>query len=142
MRTGQPIISRPAWYDRNPSSQWLGFFNNNTPPHSDTQRWTYTVPSGKKAMLEYASAYVRRSAAATTVGRVQASIRVTPSGGGVHTITIAQILTNNVGDSDRMDLGQGFLLFAGDKIEGYTEDTSTGGTVNILLRAKLTEFDA
>jgi hypothetical protein len=142
MRTGQPIIGRPAWYDRNPSSQWLSYQANNVAPHSITQRWVYTVPSGKKAILEFAACYVRRSAAATTVGRVQVDIWITPSGGSVKKISLAQLLTNNVGDMDRMDLGQSLILNAGDKIEGYSEDASTGGTTNILIAAKLTEFDA
>ena len=93
-------------------------------------------------MLEYACVFVNRSAAASSAGRVQADIRIQPSGGSLTIISVAQILTNNVGDSDRMDVGQSMVLLAGDKIEGWTVDNSTGGTVNYLLAAKLTEFDA
>ena len=93
-------------------------------------------------MLEYACVFVNRSAAADSVGRVQADIRIQPSGGSVIVVSLAQILTNNVGDSDRMDVGQSMVLLAGDIIEGWTVDNSTGGTVNYLLAVKLLEFDA
>jgi hypothetical protein len=142
MRTGQPIIGRPAWYDRNAITRINGWQSNNTAPHSRTSRFSFTVPAGKKAFVEYASIYARRSTAASTAGLVQATIEITPSGGGIAVIAEAQLLTNNVGDADRMDVGQGITLNAGDKIEGYTVDASTGGAVNLLVACKITEFDA
>lgn len=142
VRSGQPIISRPAWHDRNPAHIQLQWFNNNQAPHTATQRWTYTVPAGKKAFVEAALVYIRRSAAATTAARVQLTIGVTPSGGLDRVLLLAQILTNNIGDYDRADLGQSITLLPGDLIDADSVDDSTGGTINYNTVAKITEFDA
>jgi hypothetical protein len=142
MRTWQTIIGRPAWYDRNPTHKLLSWGQLNVAPHGETVRWTYTVPAGKKAFVESVFAYLRRSAAATTVGRAAVVIWITPSGGSAAILIDVEILTNNVGDSDRQGVGQSLILLPGDTIEARTVDISTGGTVNYSAAAKITEFDA
>jgi hypothetical protein len=142
MRTGQPIISRPAWHDRNPIQQLLWYNVNGTAPHSATQRWTYTVPTGKKAMLEALDGLICIVTAATTASRRKIYVRLTKSGGGSADIMNLQILTNSVGDVQTKTLGTSLLMLQGDSLTGYTADESTDGTVDYRLMAKLTEFDA
>lgn len=142
MRTGQPIIGRPAWYDRNPTQITLWYTVNIQSPHSQTQRWTYTVPSGKKAMLEALDGLICIQSAATTPGRRKIMVQLTKAGGGSAQIFNLQIITNNVGDIQTKALGTSILLLSGDTLSGFTADESTGGTVDYRLMAKLTEFDA
>jgi hypothetical protein len=143
MRVGpQPIIARPAWYDRNPSIQVKNYSATEMFPHFITLRWSYTVPSGKKAFLELGDIEVVRAAAATTVGRVKAAITYTPSGGSEVNVIVVEIRTNGVGDRAGKTLGQAFVMSAGDSINAYTEDTSSGGSIDYYLSAKITEFDA
>jgi hypothetical protein len=142
MRTGQPIIGRPAWHDRNPITTLYVYSAAGVAPHTTTPRWTYTVPSGKKAMIEFLHVRILRSAAATTAGKVTAAISITPSGGPSADIMVANILTNNVGDREALVSGATLTLLAGDKIAGYTSDASTGGTIDYVLACKATEFDA
>jgi hypothetical protein len=142
MRTGQPIIGRPAWYDRNPSQVLLWWTVNNQAPHAETVRWTYTVPSGKKAMLEALDGLICIITAATTAGRRSIYVKLTRPSVGSAFIFNLQILTNNVGDVQTKGLGTSLLMLAGDILEGYTSDGSTGGTADYRLMAKITEFDA
>jgi hypothetical protein len=142
MRTGQPIISRPAWHDRNPSQQLLWYTVNGAAPHSAIDRWTYTVPTGKKAMLEALDGLICILTAATTAGRRKIYVRLTKSGGGSADIMNLQISTNGVGDVQTKTLGTSLLMLQGDTITGFTADESVGGTVDYRLMAKLTEFDA
>ena len=53
----------------------------------------------------------------------------------------AQIVTNGVGDSDRASVGHALLMQEGDVLEGWTHDTSSGGSVNYQCTTKITEFD-
>ena len=143
MRVGpQPIIARPAWYDRNPSIQVKNYSAAGVAPHTSTLRWSYTVPSGKKAFLELADIEVVRATAATTVGMVSAGITYTPSGGSEVNVIVVEIRTNGVGDRAGKTVGQAFVMSAGDSIKAYTTDTSTGGTIDYTMSAKITEFDA
>jgi hypothetical protein len=142
MRTGQPIISRPAWYDRNPivkCDSWLG---TSTAPHAETERWTYTVPAGKKAFLETLSMRMQRSSAASTGGTAVAWVGVYPSGGVPKYLAFCAIVTNTVGDKDSSIVGQAIVMKAGDIIRARTSDLSTGGAIDYFLAYKITEFDA
>jgi hypothetical protein len=142
MRVGpQPIIARPAWHDRNPTSKTY-YFCADASPHSITERFSYTVPSGKKAMVEVLSCRVERRTAATSPSSVLAAFHFTPSGGTGNYILRAIIYTNNVGDKEHQALGTTLILCTGDTIKAYTYDGSTGGTCEHLLTMKITEFDA
>jgi hypothetical protein len=111
-------------------------------PHTVTARWNYTVPSGKKAMIEFLHVRILRSTAASTAGKVTAAISITPSGASSNDVMVANILTNNVGDKDALVSGATLTLLAGDKIAANTSDASTGGTIDYVLACKATEFDA
>lgn len=142
MKTGQPIIGRPAWYDRNPASKadiWTGA---GVAPHAATTRKTYTCPAGKKAMVEVLELSVIRETAATTVGTAQAYVTITPSGGSAIVCIAAWIRTNTVADRNDAFLGASMLLFPGDRIDLMTLDLSTGGTCAYFVCYKITEFDA
>jgi hypothetical protein len=142
MRTGQPIIGRPAWYDRNPVQKVYNQRLINASPHSETTQITYTCPSGKKAMVEVMSLTVRRNTAPTTAGQALAYFSLTPSGGSATRIMETYINSATVNDRADSSIGTSIILLSGDKIEGKTYDLSTGGTCDYFLALKLTEFDA
>jgi hypothetical protein len=142
MRTGQPIIGRPAWYDRNPVQKVNNYNATLVTPHSITERWSYTVPSGKKAMVEILEAEVLRAQAASTVGLAEALIALTPSGGSEKSVLCARIFDNTVAARSTQAIGSALLLLADDKLTGKTVDTSTGGSCDYYLAYKITEFDA
>jgi len=130
------VSPRAEWYDRNPSLQTSGW-GMDASPHTLTDRFAYTVPTGKKAIVSLLSATIQRRTAATTLGLAQA--RITMRG----TTAISALLQNNtVGEGRLIGVGTSALLSAGDQVVGSTSDDSTGGTVAYLLVAHLTAFDA
>jgi len=143
VRVGTPsAVARPAWYDRNPISRIDHYWGLTVAPHALTTRLTYTVPAGKKAILEALQVRCIRRTAATTVGLVYAVAYITPSGASEKELLDCYLFTNNVGDKDGQALQGTVTLFAGDVLGLKTYDGSTGGTVDYFLAYKLTEFDA
>jgi len=135
-------VARPEWYDRNPGDRVGEYLGIDVAPATDVERLSYTVPTGKKAMVEFIQATIIRSAAATTVGRVYAHWSVTPSGGSVKVIMRTFIIGNAVGEKSDLVGGATITLLAGDALRGHTQDWSTGGTCHFNLTYKITEFDA
>jgi len=134
-------FSRLEWYDRNPINRRQVYFAQSVGPHVLTQRWTYTVPAGKKAWLEAVVVRVERSTITANPGRVRAMIQFTGAGGVGQPLLEVDILTGNVGDRDELALGFCGFLNTGDTLEGYTADFSVGGFCDFLVTAKITEFD-
>ena len=142
MRVGFPGGPRLAWYDRNPASK-ANHYGQTLAPHTPVTRLSYTVPSGKKAMVEVLQTGVKRITVATTPESPTCYWTLTPNGGAKKWILGARIdMLNIVGDSDDRGIGTTLPLFAGDALDGDTGDTSTEGTVFFFLAYKLTEFDA
>lgn len=137
MRVGSFAVARPMYWDRNPVTTSNGYYNT-VGPHSNTTRFTYTVPSGRKAFIDSGSVNVNRITAATVAGQVRVAL-ATP--------TLSNVLTlftysNTVGFADKSVVGGSLLILAGAVLEGTTEDTSTGGTILFTIYAHGTEFDA
>jgi hypothetical protein len=135
-------VARPAWYDRNPSDTVKNSIMWGQSPHSFTTRWTYTVPTARKAMVEVAIIKFCRVTAATTAGELVIGIYITPSGGSLTNLIYSSSILNIVGDKDVIDTGQSVLLLTGDALSAGDSDASTGGTADFYQAAKVTEFDA
>jgi hypothetical protein len=136
------FLARPQFYDRNPAHDILTYEGNGVAPHAATQRDTYTVPTGKKAFIGAAEVEVVRQTAASTAGRATIYIRVTPYGGSGTVLIVVGTWKNAVGDDARLSIGQSICLYAGDVVDIYTSDGSTGGTVDYRGKVHLTIFDA
>lgn len=134
-------LARPAYYDRNAVPKVLSYAQGAIAPHVQTQRWTYTVPAGKKAFIEEIFAQVRRESVAAPAVRIDVQITYAPVSGSNMFIGLPIIYTNNVGDQETEFPPQLGLLVAGDLIHGDTEDTSTGGTAAYVVAMKFIEFD-
>lgn len=132
-----PIIN---WYDRNPLVVWLQY--SGFGPIVPTDVFTYIVPPKRRAYLENYFGSVLRSAVAAPVGIAQVAIQYAPAGGTTSALFNPRMLTNAIGDSQSITIGQSVLLQEGDVIIGSVQDGSTGGTTSLTLTCKLTEFDA
>jgi len=143
VRVGTPsAVARPAWYDRNPISRVDSASADGVTPHGATDRLTYTVPAGKKALIEQADAKIWRQTAATTAGEVFVAFTVTPGGGSQQFVMRDAFFTNAVNDSAKLSMSPNMTLKAGDVFTIATFDGSTGGTTRYRLGYKLTEYDA
>jgi hypothetical protein len=134
--------ARPSPYDRNQVPKTSVYHANGVAPHASTQRWTYTVPVGKKAQFDVVLARGWRSAVAAPVGQVEVSIGDIPSGGVNGYMLMQDTNANAVGQLFNVSLTQLGAMGVGDQIQALTIDTSTGGTVDYVVDAKYTEYDA
>jgi len=141
-RVGFPGGPRLNWYDRNPACKVGVWSGSGVAPHAATQRLSYTVPSGKKAIIEVLECSVIRKTAATTAGVMQGYAVLTPYGGPPTTFLVAWIETNTVDARSDRFLGGAVTLFAGDVLALKTLDLSTGGTGSYFQAYKGTEFSA
>ena len=129
------------WYDRNPTVVHKKCSLLGLAPHGDAERWIYVVPEGRMAYAEVIFIHTMRYTVADAVGRAKTNIFYKAKGESAEAIITAEIVTNGVGDKDRVIIGHSFLLLAGDEISCHTSDTSTGGSVAYRGNAKFTEFD-
>jgi len=138
MRTGVLGAQRPEPHDRNPVRQTLTYSGTGIAPHATTQRFSYTVPSGKKAIVLAAQANLQRATAATTAAITRASVQLQ------NTLVVDARISydNNVGARASMNIAQAGVLLPGETVIGQTRDTSTGGTVDYEIDCLITEFDA
>ena len=136
MRVSSLGNARPAYYDRNATSSYQSY-SATVGPHVDTTRWTVTIASGKKLLVEQALVQIYRATAASTASSVGSVIFYV---GQVFISAVAQ--ANTIGLQDRLNLMGGVTLYAGETMYGQTYDASTGGT-NVLTAAfKGTQYDA
>ena len=142
VEVGFPGGPRLEWYDRNPQHVLVGYSAEAVAPHSVVARWSYTVPTGKKAFIEIMHATLQRAVAATTADIAFASLSLWPEGEAILVPIIAWIRENDVGNKDRAVMGQGAILLTGDLVQGATMDDSDGGSIDYNVSGKITEFDA
>ena len=141
MRITNVFSGRPAYYDRNPL-MISNNYNQTIAPAALTVRWTYTVPTARKAYVEQQNSALDRATAAGTAAQMFAGTRYTPNGGSVAVFTYAVANTNTLNQEFSQLMGGSMVMLAGDKNDAVTSDLSTTGTVEFLLNGKCTEFDA
>lgn len=142
MRLGHLQQSRPAYHDRTPVAKASNYGADGIGPHGTTVRSTYTVPSGKKALLMGAQVNAYRATAAAPVGKVMAKLVVSPAVGGGTNPVLRSSAGNAVGELFGDNIGEVGVFSAGDVASLTSEDASTGGTVDYRLSMNLSEFDA
>jgi len=134
-RIAEPRERNPVWITR-----FYGVAG--VAPHLAVNRWTYTVPAGKKARLQTIFASMIQDAVAAVAGLVTASINYTPSGGSITRIAEATKINLAVGSEGHVGSGVDVLMGAGDLLQGVTSDANTGGTNRLLVSATIVEFAA
>ena len=130
------------WYDRNAITVFKRYVATDVAPHAATERWSYTVPKGRKAFVEYLAASAVRITIAGPHGLVTACIDLGIAGASAESVMAAQVMTNEIGDKDRVNIGHSLTLEGGDVLTSSTTDLSTGGTMAYRTIAKIIEFDA
>lgn len=142
MELGHLQASRPSWVDRNPSNQSQRYNTGAIAPHAVTQRWTHTVATGKKERVQHTYMGWRRVTAAAPVGIVTLDVQYTPNGGTVIHLQERRTLLNAVNDLFDESYNAQLDMFAGDLLEAYTTDLSTGGTTEYNIAAVIVAYDA
>jgi len=125
------------WYQTNFTPVNNNYSGDSVAPHSVTDRWSYTCPAGRIAMVMLVFLEMMRQTAPTTAG--QAALEMILSG----TVRICDIreTTSTVGVVKYFGYGQGAILIAGQTILARTQDGSTGGGYMYTLSANVMEFN-
>ena len=140
MKVTSYAVARPAYYDRNASST-IGAYVATVAAHGNVVRWTVTVASGKKLLIEGGLCTHWQVTAPTTAGARFGLIRIT-SGTDIFDLAFAnaQSSTLNLQFSDKANTIA--TVYAAENVAGTTGDASTGGTVFYDVGIKGTTFDA
>lgn len=143
MRVGTTrSLARDAYYDRAPLTQAFRYLSFGIAPHAIVDRWSYTVPANRRAIVATMQATLCRDLAPGAAGLAQSFIWLDD---------VAQANTSILEQnwiSAGLTAGLGGIFVSGPAMQatevlaGRTVDTSTGGTFGYLLTAVLTEFDA
>lgn len=136
--SGGRWVSLPEWYDRNPLQVGNSWLLAGTGVHVPTVRFTYTVPAGRKAMVESIQLFLLVDAAG--VGSASAFAIVQPGGGAGITLLYDIVQTNVLGERESVTLGASFMLLPTDVFTLNTQLAGLG-TATIFVGAKITEFD-
>lgn len=118
---GNGILPGPIAIDLS-FAGWLG-------PHAKTLRNSYTVPAGKSARFVSGSLHHSIVAAGTVLGQIISSIEVNLGGAGL--VQIAQLFnqTLRADYTGHYDITGPYDFSAGDIINLYTKDGTTGGNI-------------
>lgn len=141
MKLGSLAASRPAYYDRNASTS-IASYGGDVAPHAPTTRFTTTVASGKKLLIETTEQYLFTSTAPTVAGRVYSQVQITSGGNIVAIGRIDQIQSATVNSMNNLVVPQAVTVYAGETVTGSTYNGSTGGTVFHNIAYKGTQYDA
>jgi hypothetical protein len=117
------------------------YSTNGVAPHSATQRWSYTVPTAKRADCNTSLEQIVRQTAAGAASNYYIFIDQTPNGGSTVQIASLQGISNTVGASVNSNGCIGAHGEAGDVFTGNTGDNSTTGTLMLTVQAGFIEYN-
>jgi hypothetical protein len=103
-------------------------------PHTETQRWSYTTPTGKASHTRILFAAVNRRVAPTTANLFRADIRWNGS-----SVIGARSFRATAGDVLAVVSAAPLALRASDVLSAVTQDISTGGYVDYHIAAQIIE---
>jgi len=142
MRAAHLSPNRPEYYDRNPELVGENWEDTNIAPHAPAQRFTYTVPTGRKLLLSYAYGRIFRGVAPTTPAIAKLYIGVYQPGMGTKDVFWVEYYGSNVGDMVINDATLNLVIPSGWSIYGYSMDGSTDGKCAYRLHFAGVTFDA
>lgn len=105
------------------------------PPHDRTLRWLYKPP-GRKALVTFLGAYVRRDMEASRLGPARAWIELNRE-----PVLLADLYDNNQNALDEKYSSGLIYLDSGDELSGWTIDEGEGGAVHYRVWAVLVEYE-
>lgn len=142
MQVNSPSSSRAAWYDRNAVTIMQEFQVNGIGPHPLTIRWSYTVPTGRKANIEVTTLNVIRVTAATSIELYNAQIYMASASPSHAYCGYIVSIDNTPPVIQSVNVTPTMTLYEGDAMHGADGDGSTGGIVTYQTSMKGSEFDA
>lgn len=118
------------------------YYHSNLGPHSLVVRETYTIPSGRAALVSAVYIELRRVSEASTVGLVRADVSVSILG-GMWSILLSGVrfVDNTLNVFYKHTRDQCVFLFEDDYVSIATADSSTGGSCEYIIDVFLNEFD-
>ena len=125
------------WYQTNYDMFEEAYSGDGVAPHATTSRNTYTVPANRLAIVSNVHVSMCRATAASTVARFRAAIDVN----GDANLIMVWSRDNTIGPGYTEQLGETAILEAGDLLTQFTQDLSTGGTVDYRQGYIVAEFD-
>lgn len=129
--------ARPDYWDRKPAYKTRLLIAPGVPPHGVTQRWGYTVPAGRVAIVHTLRLRIRRQTAGAPGTNPQSWIQDV-----IGNLFAYVDLTSNVAQAiEDLQLSPQIALAPGDGFFCFTTDPSTGGTCDYSLFLQATEFD-
>jgi hypothetical protein len=140
MKLGSLAGARAQYYDRNAASV-VNVYSATVAPHTTTARWSYTVASGKKLLIENLSQRALRLTAATTAQTYGTEIGLTVSA-TAYAVQQVRVYVSTVFLSTMQVDHMALTLYASEAITGVTYDDSIGGTVVFQVAMKGTLYDA
>lgn len=112
------------------------------PPHAQTERWNYTVPPRRRAVIQSAIAKMLRDVAAPGNLGYGARIHLRRANGQVDVFIAHCIDTNNaVGAQTSMIHTGPIEMFEGDTVFATTFDPNAGGSVVYTVTLTAIEYD-
>lgn len=135
--------ARGEWYDRNLLATSNYYAAGNIAPHVFTRRTQYIVPAGRRAIVQNTVLEMDINTVATTPSYREMLVYIVQSTGSI-IVSFAYMTSNSntVGLIDRIATATHVFLLAGDRVEIWTSDLSTGGSMNYNGSVVITEFDA
>ncbi len=140
MKVTSYAVSRPAYYDRDATASQGSYDAGLVAPHAFTTRITTTVAAGKKMLVEVLFLSFRRQVAAGTSSSVTlASYAIT----GLGTAVMPRVdgVATTVGLMFSVQASD-FTLFGAERLDIYSEDQSTGGSMLFSAGFKGVTFNA
>ena len=133
--------ARADFYDRNALVVILSYNASNIVPHGVTVRDTYTVPAGKKSIVNGLSGEIIRRLVATGSGATRGYYSFTPDGGLTDRIFSVEHLALTIYTDGRNSVSPAFVMYPGDQIDLVTTDAKGTGSANYSFNGMITEFD-
>ena len=134
--------SRGLRTDRNPGEKDLNYSAGDLVAHGNTSRGSYTVPAGKRAVVQGVRMYNRVSDADAAAMAADHRIQLTRSGssaGNWRQIRDAGNVEDNVTQIQQVE---DLELFPGDKIEMFTQIVvSNSGKCDVVLGVEIFEYE-
>lgn len=140
MNIQYPAGVKREWFDRNGLVVHQYYIGSSVAPHAQSNRFTYSVPSGRLCMVMGATLNLWRRTAATTPDLWGAGLRLEHSGNYYYFCELMGN-DNNLWVVKNQIFSCQVICYPNDILRGWTFDQSTGGTVDYELAIFAQEFD-
>ena len=136
MRLNYPGNARAAYFDRNPVYVVRTYDAGTVAPHGATERWSYTVPAGRKVQVTSHCLIAMRDT--TTATPLRAGAYFQP---GLTPTLYVVYFCGTLGNNQQVSLGVSGTFFSGAVLRGLSFDLSTAGSNYFANVMTAIEFD-